>query len=89
MNKKKLTRAEIIQKYQEHKQDTGSAQVQIALLTKRIEELAKHLRSHQKDQDSARGLLILVGKRRRFLNYIGKEDPKKYEKVIAELKLRK
>lgn len=89
MVKKKLTRAEIIKKYQEHKTDTGSAKVQVALLTQRIMELAKHLRSHQNDQDSARGLLILVGKRRRFLNYVKKENPKQYTKLIAELKLRK
>ncbi len=89
MVKKKLTRAEIIKKYQEHKTDTGSAKVQVALLTQRIMELAKHLRSHPNDQDSARGLLILVGKRRRFLNYIKKENPKEYTKLIAELKLRK
>ena len=89
MTRKKLTRQELIEKYQQNKQDTGSALVQVALLTERINELAKHLRKHSKDHDSTRGLLILVGKRRRFLNYIKKEDPQKYKKMIDELKLRK
>lgn len=77
------------QKYQLHKKDTGSAQVQIALLTDRINELAEHLKLHRKDNDSRRGLLILVGKRRRLLNYLRKNEIKTYEKLIKDLGLRK
>lgn len=79
----------LVKKYQEHKGDTGSTGVQIALLSDRMQELVKHLKKHAKDFDSKRGLLILVGKRRRLLNYLAKTKPKQYETMIVDLKLRK
>ncbi len=79
----------LIEKYRTHKQDTGSTEVQVALLSEKITELTKHLKQHGKDQDSKRGLLSMIGKRRRLLNYLKKSDSKKYEKLIADLKLRK
>lgn len=80
---------DLIKKYQTHKNDTGSTDVQVALLTEKIMQLAKHLKKHAKDQDSRRGLLMMVGKRRRLLNYLKKNDPKKYEKLIKDLGLKK
>ena len=80
---------DLVKKYQTHKKDTGSAEVQVVLLTQKILELAKHLRKHSKDSDSRRGLLIMVGKRRRLLNYLKKSDPKIYEKLIKDLGLKK
>ena len=80
---------DIVKKYQTHKNDTGSTEVQVALLTEKILELAKHLRKHAKDSDSRRGLLMMVGKRRRLLNYLKKSDSKKYEKLIKDLGLKK
>ncbi len=77
----------IIKEYQKHQTDTGSAQVQIGLLTKRIEELATHLKKHPKDYHSRRGLLMLVGKRRRFLRYLSQEDEKAYQKLVKKMKL--
>lgn len=79
----------LLDKYRMHKQDTGSVQVQITLLTERINDLAMHLKVHAKDNDSRRGLLILVGKRRRLLNYLRKNELKTYEKLIKDLGLRK
>jgi small subunit ribosomal protein S15 len=69
--------------------DTGSPQVQIALLTRRIEELTEHLRTHRKDHHSRRGLLKLVGQRRRLLNYLQKRDLEGYRALIKELGLRR
>ena len=69
--------------------DTGSPQVQVALLTKRIEQLTEHLRTHRKDHHSRRGLLKLVGKRRRLLNYLQKRDLEGYRALIQELGLRR
>ena len=80
---------DLIKKYQSHKNDTGSVDVQVALLTEKILDLAKHLKKHAKDSDSRRGLLMMVGKRRRLLNYLKKNDPKKYEKLIKDLGLKK
>lgn len=82
-------KVDLIKKYQSHKNDTGSTDVQVALLTQKIADLAKHLKKHNKDQDSRRGLLMMVGKRRRLLNYLKKNDPKKYEKLIKDLGLKK
>lgn len=79
----------LVEKYQTHKNDTGSVDVQVALLSERIKELTKHLESHKKDSDSRRGLLMIVGKRRKLLNYLKKSNSKRYEKVIADLGLRK
>lgn len=83
------TKGDLIKKYQAHKEDTGSTEVQVAILTKKISELTKHLQSHKKDFDSRRGLLIMVGKRRRLLNYLKKNDEERYAKIIADLGLRK
>ncbi len=80
---------DIVKKYQTHKNDTGSTEVQVALLTEKIMELAKHLKKHSNDADSRRGLLMMVGKRRRLLNYLKKSDPKKYDKLIKDLGLKK
>jgi small subunit ribosomal protein S15 len=75
--------------YQEHDKDTGSASVQIALLSRRISELTMHLKKNAKDHHSRRGLLQMVGKRRRLLNYLGRTDKKGYEKLVKELELKK
>lgn len=80
---------DLIKKYQTHAKDTGSTEVQIVLLTERLMELAKHLKKFPKDADSRRGLLIMVGKRRRLLNYLRKNDQKSYEKLIKDLGLKK
>lgn len=80
---------ELIAKYQTSKKDTGSTGVQIALLTQKINDLVGHLKTHKKDHDSRRGLLMMVGKRRRLLNYLRKHELKTYEKTIADLGLRK
>lgn len=86
---KRATKKKIIQKHQAHKQDTGSPQVQIAVLTERINELTGHLEEHPKDNHSRKGLLMMVGKRRRLLNYLKMHKRDAYDKVIADLKLRK
>ncbi|HYH91164.1 MAG TPA: 30S ribosomal protein S15 [Solirubrobacteraceae bacterium] len=69
--------------------DTGATEVQIALLTRRINDLTEHLRSHKHDHHSRRGLLMLVGRRRRFLNYLQKKDLERYRSLIRELGLRR
>ena len=84
-----MPKVDLIKKYQSHKKDTGSVDVQIALLTERIAELAKHLKKHAKDSDSRRGLLMMVGKRRRLLNYYKKNNHKAYDKLIKDLGLKK
>ncbi|MGE5308157.1 MAG: 30S ribosomal protein S15 [Deltaproteobacteria bacterium] len=80
---------DIINTFKSHSQDTGSAQVQIALLTERINLLTEHFKLHKKDFHSRRGLLILVGKRRRLLNYLKGKDTTKYQELISKLNLRK
>lgn len=80
---------DIIEKFKTHEKDTGSSEVQIALLTGRIEYLTDHFKVHKKDHHSRRGLLKLVGKRRRLLNYLKKNDMEKYRVVIKELGIRK
>lgn len=85
----KAETATIVDQYRTHKEDTGSTSVQIAQLTQQITDLQKHLKKHAKDHDSRRGLLIMVGKRRRLLNYLVRTNPKQYTDLIAELKLRK
>jgi len=80
---------DLVKKYQTHKEDTGSTSVQIAVLTEKINQLTDHLKEHRKDFDSRVGLLRMVGKRRRLLNYLTKGDQAGYEKLIADLKLRK
>jgi small subunit ribosomal protein S15 len=79
----------IIAKHASHAKDTGSANVQIAILTERINELTDHLKIHKKDAHSRRGLLSMVGKRRRLLNYIKNKNPESYQDVIKTLELRK
>ena len=83
-----LTRDEVIRKYQLHETDRGSAPVQIALLTQRINELTDHFRKHQKDHHSRRGLLMMVGKRRRLMEYLKRTDLNRYRELIDDLGLR-
>lgn len=83
-----LSKDEIIQKYQLHETDRGSAPVQIALLTERINDLTDHFRQHKKDHHSRRGLLMMVGKRRRMLEYLKRTDLERYRQLIEDLGLR-
>ena len=85
----KAEKTEIIQKYARHEGDTGSPEVQIAVLTKRINDLTEHLRSNQKDHHSRRGLLKMVGQRRGLLAYLKKVDIERYRTLIERLGLRK
>ena len=85
----KEAKQEIVDKFGTNGTDTGSAQVQIALLTRRINELTEHLRTHRHDHHSRRGLLKLVGQRRRLLNYFQKKDLEGYRALIKELGLRR
>jgi len=85
----KEKKAKIIDDFKVHSRDTGSAEVQIAILTERINSLGDHFKSHKKDHHSRRGLLCMVGKRRRLLNYLKDKDIKKYEEVLEKLSLRK
>ena len=87
-----MTQAEktaIMQEYATHEGDTGSPEVQIAVLTKRINDLTEHLKVHKKDHHSRRGLLMMVGKRRGLLNYLAKIDIERYRAIIAKLNIRK
>ena len=79
----------IIKEYAQHEGDTGSPEVQIALLTKRINDLTEHLKTHKKDHHSRRGLLKMVGQRRNLLNYLTKVDIERYRAIIKALGLRK
>ena len=85
----KERKQEIITTYKRDEKDTGSPEVQIALLTERINELTEHLRVHQKDNHSRRGLLKMVGKRRNLLNYLAKKDVQRYRDIAQKLSLRK
>ena len=80
---------DIVEKFRVHETDTGSAVVQIALMTERINALTDHFKTHKKDHHSRQGLLKLVGKRRKLLNYLKVHDLKKYREIISKLKLRK
>lgn len=82
-------RQEIIGNYQLHEKDTGSPEVQVALLSARIEYLTEHFKTHKKDHHSRRGLLKLVGQRRRLLDYMKEKDVERYRTVIGRLGLRK
>ena len=84
-----VVKPEIIAEYKIHDKDTGSSEVQIALLTARINHLTEHLRAQGKDHSSRRGLLMLVGRRRRFLDYLQRHDLEGYRALIKELGLRK
>ena len=81
-------KAEIIDEFRLHDNDTGSPEVQIAILTKRINGLTKHLKEHKKDHHSRRGLLKMVGQRRRLLNYLKATEIERYRTIIKKLKLR-
>jgi small subunit ribosomal protein S15 len=85
----KEKKQEIIEKFRVHETDSGSAEVQIALLTERIRELTEHFQVHKKDFHSRRGLLKLVGQRRRLLDYLKSRKIDKYRKIVKELGLRK
>ncbi|ADQ07395.1 ribosomal protein S15 [Caldicellulosiruptor acetigenus I77R1B] len=85
----KQQKEEIIKKYQLHESDTGSPEVQIALLTERINRLNEHLQVHKKDFHSRRGLLKMVGQRRKLLNYLKEYDINRYRELIEKLGLRK
>jgi small subunit ribosomal protein S15 len=80
---------ELVAQFGDHAADTGKTEVQVAMLTERINELTDHLRTHRKDHHSRRGLLMLVGRRRRFLNYLQREDLERYRSLIRELGLRR
>ena len=80
---------ETIAKYKVHETDTGSPEVQVALLTSRINHLTEHVKVHKKDHHTRRGLLMLVGQRRRLLNYLMKSDISRYRKLIESLGLRR
>ena len=80
---------DLLAKYQTHEKDTGSTEVQVVVLTKKIAELTNHLKTHKQDYDSRVGLLKMVGKRRRLLNYFKKTNEAEYPNLIADLKLRK
>jgi len=80
---------EIIEKFRLHENDTGSPEVQIAILTERIEQLSEHLKIHKKDHHSRRGLLKMVGQRRRLLNYLKNKDIERYRAIISKLNLRR
>ncbi|KKT63531.1 MAG: 30S ribosomal protein S15 [Parcubacteria group bacterium GW2011_GWC1_45_13] len=86
---KSRTKKKIVEAHRVHEKDTGSAEVQVALLTKRIDELTDHLKKHPKDNHSRRGLLTMVSKRKRFLEYLQKTNKTSYEKLIKKLGLRK
>lgn len=83
------TTTEIVEEFGTHGSDTGSPEVQVALLTERINHLTEHLRDHKHDHHSRRGLLLMVGKRRRLLDYLRREDVERYRSLIAKLGLRR
>ena len=85
----KERKQEIIETYKRDEKDTGSPEVQIALLTERINELTEHLKVHKKDNHSRRGLFKMVGTRRSLLNYLAKKDLPKYREIVKQLNLRK
>lgn len=89
MNIPEQKKTETINRFKLHESDTGSPEVQIALLTDRILHLTEHLKIHKKDHHSRRGLLIMVGKRRRMLNYVKHKDVQRYRTIIKELELRR
>ncbi len=80
---------DILDSHKTHPKDTGSPEVQVAMLTERINQLTEHLRAHRKDFHSRRGLLMMVGKRRRLLQYLNRENPLRYRGLIEKLGLRR
>ena len=89
MSQAKQAKAEVIDAFRTHENDTGSPEVQIALLTKRIKELTEHFKTHGKDHHSRRGLLRLVGRRRRLLDYVKRQEFERYRTLIERLGIRK
>lgn len=89
MAREDTPKAELIADAAEHKKDTGSPSVQISIFTKRIQQLTDHLKTHKKDHHSRRGLLQMVGKRRRLLDYLKKKDQNKYQTLVKKLGLRR
>jgi len=87
MSLTKDQKEEVVEKFALHEGDTGSPEVQIALLTKQIEELSEHLKKHKKDNHSRRGLLNMVGKRRRLIQYLKDNEPERHEKLAKKLKI--
>jgi small subunit ribosomal protein S15 len=84
-----VIKAELIEQFRTHTKDTGSPEVQIALLSERISYLTSHLKSHAKDHSSRRGLIMMVNKRRRLLDYLNRRDPDRYREIVERLSLRK
>ncbi len=82
-------KAEVKNEFKRSEQDTGSSEVQVALLTTRIKELTEHLKTHKKDQSSRRGLIMMVNKRRKLLSYLKDQDDGRYKELIAKLGLRR
>lgn len=89
MSLTKEQKLEVVKEFGQGEKDTGTTEVQIALITRRIEDLTGHFKQHKKDHSSRRGLLKLVGKRRRLLNYLKKTDIGKYREILKRLSLRK
>jgi len=85
----KAEKKDIIKEFERHRGDTGSSEVQISLLTRRISELTEHLKTHRKDHSARRGLLKMVGKRAALLRYVTTKDPHRYRQIISRLGLRK
>jgi len=85
----KEEKAEIIKKYGSNQNDSGKTEVQVALLTKRINDLTEHFNKHAKDHHSRRGLMMMVGKRRRLLDYLANKDIERYRTIIKDLNIRK
>lgn len=85
----KELKSELIQQHRLHESDTGSPEVQIALLSERINHLTGHFKTHQKDHASRRGLIMMVSKRRRLLDYLKNSDPARYKEIVEKLGLRK
>lgn len=88
LNMKRSQKKKVIKKHATHGKDTGSPQVQIAVLTERIKQLTEHLKMHKKDSSSRRGLLGMVGKRRKLLKYLETRDRDNYDKLLGALKIR-
>jgi len=85
----KQEKADIIKKYGGNEKDSGKTEVQVALITKRLNDLTEHFNKHAKDHHSRRGLMMMVGKRRRLLNYLTKKDIARYRAIIKDLNIRK
>jgi len=85
----KVEKDSVIENFHRHPTDTGSPEVQIALLTTRINQLTEHLKEHKHDEHSRRGLLRLVGQRRRHLTYLGRKNPNRYKEILQQLGLRR